>query len=194
MFGSGAGVYLAATNLKTWKRQLSGQSDHALARNLLVNLFKYKNAIERVRHPFISSLEMGIDEELEKNGGNFDKAHYIGTVKAYTNRWKYLNEVKAELQAYIVEAHALWGTEFADIFKTFTPLEIDLHAAVELLVKKENPNLPSHAKSGIEQQYDRKKYALEVSTEPDKDIYMTEFEEKYSYIEKQLRDKLHTIK
>jgi len=61
MAGSSAGVYLAATNLNTWKKQLAGQSDHALARNLLVHLFKYRSAVERVRHPFMSSLEMGID-------------------------------------------------------------------------------------------------------------------------------------
>jgi|GEM_PF-3065436 len=194
MIGSGAGIYFAATNLNTWKRQLSGQSDHALARNLLVNLFKYKNAIERIRHPFISSVEMGINEELDKNGGDLDKAQYIGTVKAYTARWKHLNEVKAEFQTDIVEAHALWGAEFADVFKTLAPFEIQLHAALELFVQKDAPNQPLHVKQSYEQSYNKKKFALELNPEPSKDVFMNDFLKEYENIEKKLREKLHTTK
>jgi len=194
MAGSSAGVYLAATNLNTWKKQLAGQSDHALARNLLVHLFKYRSAVERVRHPFMSSLEMGIDEELAKDGVTFEKAQYAGTVKAYNARWKVLTDEKAELQAYVVEARALWGEEFADKFKVLAPFELDLYQALDMLVRMQSPNLPAHTKKSLEEQYAKKSSALDVSDDPNNDAFMNKFNDKYFEIESLLRSKLNIIK
>lgn len=194
MAGSGAGVYLAATNLNTWKRQLAGQSDHELARNLLVHLFKYRSAIEMIRHPFMSSLEMGIDEELGKDGVTFEKAQYKGMIKAYNARWKVLTDEKAELQAYVVEARALWGEELADKFKVLAPFELELYQALDTLVRMQAPNLPAHTKKSLEEQHAKQSSALNISEDSNKDSFMSKFNEKYLEIENLLREKLNITK
>jgi hypothetical protein len=53
-----AGAVIAIKGLNTWKRQLKGQSEYELSRRLLVTLFKYRDAINGVRHPAMFGYEM----------------------------------------------------------------------------------------------------------------------------------------
>ena len=45
------GAFVAFKGLGTWRRQLKGLSEYELSRRILVTLFKYRDAINGVRHP-----------------------------------------------------------------------------------------------------------------------------------------------
>src|SRR3972149_3543256 len=72
---AGAGVYFAASGLSTWRDQLHGRTEYDLARRYLRSTYKVRDALQRVRSPFMFGEEMmaalkmeGIDiNSLEKN-------------------------------------------------------------------------------------------------------------------------------
>jgi len=45
------GAIVAAKGLSTWKRQINGQAEYNLSKNLLTNLFKYRDTISNIRNP-----------------------------------------------------------------------------------------------------------------------------------------------
>ena len=52
------GAFIANKGLTTWKRQHKGNSEYELSRRILVTLYKYRDAIDGVRHPAIWENEM----------------------------------------------------------------------------------------------------------------------------------------
>ena len=60
-----ASVCIAFKGLETWKRQSKGQTEFELARRILITLFKYRDAIDNIRHPVIWAYEMPRPSEDE---------------------------------------------------------------------------------------------------------------------------------
>lgn len=80
------GSYVAVKGLNTWKRQIGGQSDHNLSKNLLISIFKYRDAINSLRRPFMSSHEMPQPTQEESEKMSVDELLHYGRFKAYQAR------------------------------------------------------------------------------------------------------------
>src|SRR5260221_5644218 len=81
------GSYVALMGLSTWKRQLKGHTDHELARRILVSLYKYRDAINGVRHPMMTNNEFSDPPESERQTMNSAQIRFYGLSRAYQNRW-----------------------------------------------------------------------------------------------------------
>jgi hypothetical protein len=125
------GSYVALVGLSTWKRQLSGQTDHELARRLLITLYRYRNAINRVRHPAMFANEFTDPPADKREHMNSAQIRFYGTVQAYQNRWSPVAEQRAEIDAELIEAEAIWDAALkSQIFAELFALEWELQTTV----------------------------------------------------------------
>jgi hypothetical protein len=105
-----AAAWLGRLGLKTWERQLLGTADHEESRRFLRATYRLREAIQRLREPFMSTAEMaaatkaaGFDPDTTDSNRS--------TVLAYEARWKRLRDAYVEFDAEMLEAEALWGPE-----------------------------------------------------------------------------------
>jgi hypothetical protein len=52
------GSVIAIKGLITWKRKIKWKTEYGLARRFLVSLYKYRDAVNGVRHPVMMAYEM----------------------------------------------------------------------------------------------------------------------------------------
>jgi hypothetical protein len=114
-----AGVAVASLGLSTWRKQLKGSAEYELAKRLLLQVYKLRDAIQYVRQPFLSS--------AEAQGAQGDVPWQI---TAYENRWKGVREALIELQAALLESEVLWGNTVSEITAKLNPHIGLLHEAV----------------------------------------------------------------
>ena len=146
-FAAIIGTLVAVKGLSTWRRQLTGQSEYELARRILVNLFKYRDAINGVRYPVIS--EFPSPPEEESKNMNLIQRQFYGTFKVYQTRWDKVREQKASLYVELLEAEALWGKELNNLFKVISDLEHELFVRVLFYIKEINPDTSDATKENI---------------------------------------------
>ena len=91
------GSVVAVMGLDTWKRQLRGHSEYELSRRILVSLYKYRDAINGVRHPAMLSYEMPEPPDEIIDSMNREQIRFFGISHAYQKRWDKVQDVKATL-------------------------------------------------------------------------------------------------
>jgi hypothetical protein len=129
-------IYVGISGLKTWKRQLKGNTEYEQARKLLRAIYKVRDAIRNVRNPFmdtgehVSALEKaGISpEELTPFNSELQKKAFR---LAYQGRLERLNDALAELNLTAFEAEVLWGKLFLDAISPLRKCIGDLFWAVQ---------------------------------------------------------------
>ena len=104
------GAFIANKGLTTWKRQLSGNSEYELSRRILVTLYKYRDAINGVRNPFIWNYEMPTPPEDQLKKMTPLQVSFFGTQKAYEARWESVQIERRNLYVHLLEAEAIWVT------------------------------------------------------------------------------------
>ena len=92
------GVAVAWFGLSTWRKQLKGTTEYDLAKRVLLEVYKIRDAVEYVRQPFLMSSEAGDDS------GNLP-----WEVAAYNNRWKEVRRITIDLDAVCLEGEVIWG-------------------------------------------------------------------------------------
>jgi hypothetical protein len=117
-----AGVVIASLGLRTWRAQLEGTAHFDLARRLLLTVYELRDAIDNVRHPFLSSGEAA--------GGHPDTPWQIA---AYENRWAGVRAAMVQLQAATREADVLWQKPVGPIVEHLATQVGDLFDAVSAL-------------------------------------------------------------
>ncbi|EKT4469788.1 hypothetical protein [Pseudomonas juntendi] len=181
--------YVGLGGLSTWKKQLSGTSNHELARRVLVLAYKYRDAVDRVRNPWISPKEMELDNTLE-NGETSQERRYAGTCIAYDKRFLLVTESRRELDVTLLEAEALWGAEIKELVKPLYDKSWKLYAYIETYMMSIDP--------GQDDAY-RQEYAEIVRSQPnirnrkdraDQDTFAIEFNQLLNNVERYLRSKL----
>jgi len=123
------GLILAYFGLSTWREQLWGKTEYEIARKLLRATYECREAVNYVRHPFISSGEM--QPPADKSDINDEKKKsFYGIANAYEKRWNKVIEARTNLDTELLEAEVLWGqeirTEFNDLFEVIKELFINL--------------------------------------------------------------------
>lgn len=95
-----AGVVIAKRGLKAWRVQLEGSAHFDLARRLLLEVYRLRDALEGVRTPLMLVNEAaGADPDVPWE------------ISRYERRWQRVLDTLAPLNVCIYEAQILWGDE-----------------------------------------------------------------------------------
>jgi hypothetical protein len=143
------GAFVAVRGLGTWQKQLKGQSEYDLSRRILVTLFKYRDAINGLRHPAMWGHEMPSPPEEEAKAMSYEKIRHYGTSKGYQARWDKVQEQRTALYADLLEAEAIWGSDLQNLFKVVFDLEHELLKRIRHYLELINPDTRQETKNAI---------------------------------------------
>lgn len=184
------GAVVAVKGLGTWQRQLKGQSEYELSRRILVSVFKYRDAINGVRHPAMWAYEMPSPPEEEAAKMSREQLRFYGTSKVYQARWDKVQTERTTLYADLLEAEAIWGTESRELFEEVFNLEHELFTRIRHYVELINPDTEEASKQAI-RNIDKKNRDImysNLSDEPDE--YKQDLISAIEKVEKYLKPKL----
>ncbi|KAA5986097.1 hypothetical protein [Pantoea sp. M_4] len=182
------GAIVAVKGLSTWRRQLKGQSDYSLAKDVLINLYKYRDALFFVRHPLLTAAELQLPENVDEKELKYAEANYLRTVTAYQNRWDKVVEVRSKLQTNIVEIEALWTEDLALQLKKIFVYEQDLMFNISCYLRVLNPSIDADDKKFDREHVDREMLYDRLNDETDK--FRMAFKKTLTPLEEALREKL----
>ncbi|ORM82270.1 hypothetical protein HA42_08555 [Pantoea deleyi] len=182
------GAIIAFKGLGTWKKQINGQANYNLSKNLLINLFKYRDAVNDVRNPFMSSQEMPQPSEEESKKLNDDGVRYHGLYKAYENRWNRVVEVKTDIYANLIEAEALWDNQLSDMWKVLQRQEKKLLISLKNYLILRSPHYEKFDKEHLQD----KQHQIhdDIFDAGDEDVFKKQFESELSNMTSYIRTKL----
>lgn len=184
------GAAVAIKGLSTWQRQLKGHAEYELSRRILVSLFKFRDAINDVRHPAMWAYEMPApnDEEAEKMTP--DEVRFYGTSRDYQARWDKVRNENTNLYADLLEAEALWGNELKTLFKAVFDLEHELMAAIRHYLERINPDTPQSLKDALRRIDEKRRDIMYDDFSDEGDEFKNDFRIAVENIEKYLKPKL----
>jgi hypothetical protein len=142
-------LYIAWQGLTTWRRQLGGQQSHDLARRLLVGVYQERNALRSVRNPVMFPSEMPMPPPEQAAQLNDRQIRFFGRREAYLARWKRVTEAGEALEVDMLEAEALWGKEFSEVYERLNGLIAELMVAVRHDLTLHNPDVEQDQKDAI---------------------------------------------
>ncbi len=102
-----AGVVIAARGLKSWREQLEGSAHFDLARRLLLEVYRLRDAVEAVRSPM-----MHVSEASDAH------PDLPWEVSAYEQRWERVLDARVRLEVCIYEAQILWDEEAKELWRS----------------------------------------------------------------------------
>ena len=112
-----SGVAIGCLGLRTWRKQLKGNTEYELARRLLRSVYRVRNALQGVRNPLMSSGEIA---QALKDAGKQpeeikqDMDYVEQTSAVYAARWKPVTDALASVQVEALEGEVLWGDAVHD--------------------------------------------------------------------------------
>lgn len=184
------GAVVAVKGLGTWQRQLKGQSEYELSRRILVSLFKYRDAINGVRHPAMWAYEMPSPPENEAKDMTQEQIRFYGTSKAYQARWDKVQKERTSLYADLLETEAIWGDDLKTLFKKIFDLEHELATRIRHYLEQINPDRNEASKAAV-REIDKKNRDIIYDLSGDKpDEYKKDMLSAIENIEKYLKPKL----
>lgn len=184
------GAIVAVKGLNTWQRQLKGKSEYDLSRRLLVSLFKYRDAIDGVRHPVMWAYEMPFPPKEEADKLSRDQIRFYGTSKAYQERWDKVQKERTNIYADILEAEALWGNDLKELFKILFDLQYELLINVRHYLELIDPDVSQAKKEAVERIRKDKRDIMYDESSDEEDGYKKDFKKGIEDIEKYLKPKL----
>lgn len=182
------GAVVAVKGLNTWRRQLKGQSDYNLAKDVLINIYKYRDALFFVRHPLITGAELKLPEGIDQKELKYAEVNYLQTATAYENRWNKVVEVRSKLLTNIVEIEALWGAELAQKLKNIFVHEKELMFNISCYLRVINPSIAAEDKKFDRENVDRK--MLYDTLNDESDTFRGAFKKTMTPFEDEMRQKL----
>lgn len=185
---AGGGAIAAWVGLTTWKKQLRWESDHDLARRLLISIYRFRDSIFGVRHPVVFPHEMEPDEADNYPRERADVTRYNGLGRAYQRRWQKVYDVRAELYSLLLEAEAVWGDELSSSFEKIATLENELFGTLQLYIRLRDPNEDEETKVALDKIYRGKRDI--IYDRLDDDEYRKDFSKALEPFEKIVRSKL----
>lgn len=134
-------TYVGLSGLNTWRRQLKGNTEYALAKNVLTCLYELRGLIDVVRNPFASyAQEPDIPEEKHQEMDARQKEWY-SYAQMYEKRWAPVVAVKSKLDAYLFEMEAVWGRDVVAKLYLLNRVIAELQWAIQDHLEDRNPRL-----------------------------------------------------
>lgn len=124
-----AAAITAFRGLHNWRSQETWREDSNLARRTLIATENYKQFLYATRHPAMFESEK-IVPEGELQGLSETERRAAIFKHAYTNRWERMESRRAELNALLIEASAVWGDELERLFKPIFDLQHELFSVI----------------------------------------------------------------
>ena len=165
------GAYVAFRGLSTWRRQLQGGFEYELARRLLKNVYRVRDAVHAVRNPFMPASEMPPPPESESFLYTAEMRRYYGVAEAYQRRWSKVDEAWIELKADLLEAEAVWGAEVHEKVKPFEALQRELAHQIRTYLRSIDPRDSSETRLSLEGQLRKQRDIMYSSSESEKDVF-----------------------
>ncbi len=141
---------VALLGLKTWKRQLKGQSEYELSKRMIVNILKYRDAIHSVRSPSIWPEKEHLPSTDERAAMSDAEIRYYWIEKAYQSKWANLLDKKVLVDVAAIEMEALWGDEIKSLISPIYSLERELWIALRCHLETMNPNVSIPRKQSLQ--------------------------------------------
>lgn len=188
-FGVFVALYIGLMGLATWRRQIKGTGDHELARKVLIELYKYREAIERVRSPAMWAYEVGL-EIAEVNEKKPSIKWFQGMSESYSRQLSLVDSVRGPLNVVLMEAEALWGGDLKGLFSVLFTLQHELVVYINFYLFLLNPT-EDEAKCRAFKAALNKRRDIRYGIESEgADVYQQEFDLGLVKIEQFLKEKL----
>lgn len=165
------GAVVAVRGLNTWNRQLRGGVEYELARRVLRLTYRLRDALKAVRHPAIWAAEMPKPAESQAATMSRGEISHYGTAIAYQARWQKVAEVRSDLQAELLEAEVLWGSELRNRFDALNQLEHELFVAVRRHLEMVDPQAPDARKQALSKRQQASRDIIYDDMDEDGDEY-----------------------
>ena len=130
-----AAVFIAGMGLSTWKAQIKWQTDHDLARRILIEIYRFRDAVGAARNPFVFAHEKRDDDTIENAGIGTRRQNHDGTRRAIQRRFSEIEKSTPQLYALLLEAEAVWGQELSAIWPDVIRLYNELSSQAKLYLE-----------------------------------------------------------
>ncbi|VVM37003.1 hypothetical protein PS631_00081 [Pseudomonas fluorescens] len=183
-----AGIY-GFLGLKTWRRQNKGTADHELSRRVLIDLYRLRDCISQVRNPVMLGNEGGSGEDDPKDL-TFPQKSHRNMVRAYTNRFAPLAEIRARLNTALLESEAVWDKELKARCEAIFKLQHELFTYIHFYLVTRNPDEREGRVLSFQAALEKRRDVMyDVPLEGD-DEFKKELDAALSHVEDYLRPKL----
>ncbi|WP_426192562.1 hypothetical protein [Massilia sp. DWR3-1-1] len=182
------GMVVAIVGLRTWNRQLKGGVEYELARRLLRQTFRLRDAIKDVRYHTLT-YERVQAKEGEPPLGRED-SEYRGLVLAYEGRWGKLVAVHSDLQTDLIEGEVVWGDAVHQKFKSLLALVEELGSAIRAYLASSNPSLDPETRGLYSDMLAKKRDVMYDTSDFQRNEYTEEIKLALAETEQYLRPKL----
>jgi hypothetical protein len=175
--------------LGTWRRQLKGNTEYNLAKNIMTAVYELREAISFVRHPLMEiPAEPNASAEKLKEMDDIQK-RWLSTYQTYQKRWEPVRTIRAKLDANLLEAEVIWGKEFILKVQPLTQLVNKLFFSIQQFMEVENPNISNDQKLNDRDIIKelRKRIFYNGDDKDENDEYWTSFKTAINEIEKTLK-------
>jgi hypothetical protein len=133
------GGFVGIRGLATWQRQLSGNTEYRLAKDILTCVYDIRDTIDTIRNPLVGyPHEADLPQERLQTLATRHR-EWQALAQAYERRWRSLQAIVARLETNLIEAEVVWGNRTVDKACVLSALISDLHCAIHLYVESKNP-------------------------------------------------------
>ncbi|MEP2027345.1 MAG: hypothetical protein ABJI96_01405 [Paracoccaceae bacterium] len=187
-----AGASAAWQGLNTWKNQANFETNHDLARKILVQFFRHRDAISTVRNPIMwahetrAAIQM---VEVDQRDVGEEKKNFLGIAYAYDDRWQQITKVRAELYPLLLEADAIWGSELDSLVQPLFVLEGELSSYIHRQLRVDNPDNTKGRREAAQRSLEKSRDVMHADF-GDEDEYKIDYDTKLKAVEDFLRVKL----
>lgn len=176
-------AYVGIKGLSAWRRQLKGNQDYNLAKSLMLNIYKYQEAMNHLRSPAIWTSEYPdfSQEELRmpKNTKRFKEISH-----AYQKRWEKVGEIRPNIFEQTLEGQVIWDDEIRRLVEDLLKLEKNVMFALSNYLRIINPDSLDEIRDKDDSKW------MYDSQNDEEDIYRKPFKKKLKAIENYLKPKL----
>ena len=165
---------------------MRGAADHELSRRALIELYRFRDAIQRARAPAIYPDERKLFEGESQDGPLASEAFY-GVVRAYRRRIQAIDDARNPFKASITEAEAIWGTELFELMEDVFKLEREFINYVQLYIGVTNPTESAKRLEDLKGTLARRR---DVLMETEEDVYWKDMLGALKKVENYLKTKL----
>lgn len=191
-FVSAVGVGLASwvgfSGLATWRRQLKGASDHELSRRALIELYRYRDAMEQARLAGMLGWEFQLSAD-EAAGLSFAEKHHLELRKGYQRRLEALRSAREPIHITLLDSEAVWDRTLTDLFAPLFKLHHEFAKVVELNLIASDPREDEDDRRPYREILKSRRDIMYDTPDEKGDDFRQEFEKACAAVESYLKDK-----
>ncbi|MCK2045595.1 MULTISPECIES: hypothetical protein [Chromohalobacter] len=123
---------VAVLGLRSWSRELRGRTQFEVARQLIRATYRVRDELRYCRTPFIQGAEFPADYPAVEGATPEQEAKAWAHI--YQNRWEPVRDALRELDAQLLEAEALWGSDIRKAGDALRLCARELQVAMEAII------------------------------------------------------------